>query len=218
MVAMARTLPSICYRKRVRTCAAVVISAALAACAPTTPGERERALAKLPAQAQLVAAADGTALAAFRPAIDAARPFAPAQLGCVIDTVLTSEVVAVGVAPGSGATIVIVTRAHVAHCPALSRIAGDMYVATVGGGTVAQDAGASVLGEPRWARLRSYLVNDPIAIAFERADQRVLAVAQPKPLDGWVSIDAADVAASERAVRAWIDRQHALTGNLVVTT
>src|SRR6185369_10255421 len=122
MVAMGGTLPSICYRKRVRKCAAVVISAALAACASTTPTERERALAKLPSQAQMVAAADGTALAAFRPVIDAARLFLPRNLDCVVDTALTSEVVAVSVAPGTGATIVILSRAHVARCPALSRI------------------------------------------------------------------------------------------------
>src|SRR5689334_48949 len=155
MVAMARTLPSICYRKRVRTgartCAAVVIASALAACASTTPTERERALAKLPAQAQLIAAADGVALSTLRAVIDAARPFVPARFGCVVDAAMTSEAVAVAVAPGVGATIVMITRAHVGPCQVLSRIADDMFVATIGAGTVAQAPTTSPLGDARWA-------------------------------------------------------------------
>jgi len=199
----------------------VVISAALAACASTTPSERERALARLPSQAQLVAAADGTALAAFRPVIDAARAFLPRNLDCVVDAALTSEVVAVAVTPGTGATIVILTRAHVARCAALSRIGDDLFVATIGAGTIADTQAASALADSRWSRARSYLVNDPIAIAIERAGQRMLAVAQPKPIAGWLTIDATDPPAAERMLRTWIDRQqttalHGFAGNLVV--
>jgi hypothetical protein len=184
-----------------------MISTLLAACATSTPTERERALAKLPSQAQLVAAADGSALAALRPVIDSARPFMPKQLDCVLDAALTSEAVAVAVTPSAGTTIVIVTRAHVARCTALSRIATDMFVATIGAGGIADNPAASPLGDPRWSRARRYLINDPIAIAIEHAEQRVLAVAQPKPLAAWMTIDAADLAPIERGLRAWIDRQ-----------
>jgi hypothetical protein len=187
----------------------VVISVTLTACASTTPTERERAVAKLPSQAQLVAAADGTALAAFRNVIDAARPLVPGKLDCVVDAALTSEAVAVALTPQIGATVVIVTRAHVARCPALSRIGDGTFVATVGAGSIADTPAASPLGDPRWARARSYLLGDPIAIAVQEGDQRVLAVAQPRPLAGWLAIDARDIAPVERAVRAWIDRQRA---------
>jgi hypothetical protein len=153
--------------------------------------------------------------------IDATRPFLPSQLGCVIEAALTSEVVAVAVAPGAGATIVILTRAHVAHCAALSRVDDDLYVATLGASTLADSAKASALSDPRWARARSYLINDPIAIALSRDDQRVVIVAQPKPLDSWLTIDASDSAATERAIHAWIDRQQttalkSFAGKLVV--
>src|SRR5690606_11419416 len=77
MVAMARTLPSIWYRERVRAYACMVSFLALATCASRTPAERERAVSKLPAHARLIAAADGPALAPFRPVIDAARPLVP---------------------------------------------------------------------------------------------------------------------------------------------
>lgn len=184
---------------------------ALAACASRTPGERERAVSKLPAQAQLIAAADGAALAAFRPVIDAARPFMPRTLDCVLDAAMTSEAVAVAVAPGVGTTVVIITRAHVARCTPLSRIASDTFVATVGAGGVAETPAASPLGDARWARARKYLVEDPVAFAVSQEDMRALAVAQPKPLDAWLTIDAADIAAVERVVRAWIDGQRTTT-------
>jgi hypothetical protein len=195
----------------------------MVACATSTPTERERALAKVPSQAQLVAAADGSALAPFRPVIDAARPFIPKQLDCVLDAALTSEAVAVAVAPSTGATIVIVTRAHVARCPALSRIGNDLFVATIGAGAVADKPESSPLGDPRWSRARRYLVSDPIALAIDRDGQRVLAVAQPKPLAGWMTIDAAQRQLIERGLRAWIDRQHntalaSFAGALVIKT
>jgi hypothetical protein len=199
----------------------VVISAALGACAATTPTERERALGKLPAQAQLVAAADGTALAAFRPAIDAARAFLPTNLACVVDAALTSEVIAVAVAPARGTTIILITRAHVSHCAALSQIGSDMFVATIGAAVLVDTPAASPLGHSRWARARSYLIHDPIAIAIEGEGQRVLAVAQPQPLAGWMTIDAVDIKSVEHAVHEWIDRQRTtalarFAGNLVV--
>ena len=189
------------------TCARVVSFVVITACASRTPTERERALAKLPSEAQLIAAADGPALGAFRPVIDAARPFAPRTLDCVLDVALTGEAVAVAISPRVGTTIVIITRAHVASCPVLSRVAPDMFVATVGAGVVADNAESSALSSPRWSRARSYLVSDPIAIAADLPGMRLLAVAQPKPLDAWLAIDSADVVGVERATRAWIDRQ-----------
>ncbi|HEY5946479.1 MAG TPA: hypothetical protein VIV40_13345 [Kofleriaceae bacterium] len=153
--------------------------------------------------------------------VDSARAFLPNKLDCVVDAALTSEAVALAINPSAGTTIVIVTRAHVAHCPALSRIGSDMFVATIGASSVADKPAASPLGDPRWARARSYLLRDPIAIALDRDGQRALAVAQPSPLAGWLTIDASDVAAAERTVQAWIDRQRStalapLVGNLVV--
>ena len=200
-----------------------MISVALSACADGTPTERERALGKLSSQAQLVAAADGTALSAFRPVIDAVRPFVPKQLDCVVDAALTSEAVALAVAPNAGTTIVIVTRAHVARCAALSRIATDMFVATLGAGAVVDTIAASPLGDPRWSRAKRYLIGDPIAIAIEREAQHVLAVAQPKPLAAWMTIDAAELAPIEKVVRSWIDHRRStalgnFAGDLVVKT
>jgi hypothetical protein len=156
----------------------------------------------------VVAAADGTAVAALRNVVDAARPLLPSKLDCVVDAALTSEAVAVGLTPQVGATIVVVTRAHVAHCPALSRIGDGMFVATVGASGIAEQRSASPLGDDRWARARSYLLSDPIALAIVRDDRRVLAVAQPKPFAAWLAIEAADIAPIEREVRAWMQRQH----------
>jgi hypothetical protein len=180
---------------------------AIAACASRTPTERERALSKLPSEARLIAAADGPALSALRPALDATRPLLPRSLDCVLDGALTSEAVAIGLSPRLGTTIVLVTRAHVARCPALSRVASDVFVATVGAGAIVEQAAQSALAAPRWSRVKSYLVRDPIALAVDADDMRVLAVAQPKPVDAWLAIDAADITAIERDVRAWIDRQ-----------
>jgi hypothetical protein len=162
-------------------------------------------------------------LSALRPALDAARPFVPRTLDCVLDAAMTSEAVAVAVSAKTGATIVVITRAHVARCPALSRIASDVFVATVGAGALAEQPDASALASPRWARAKSYLLRDPIALAAEVDDARVLAAAQVKPIDAWLAIDAADVKAVERNMRAWIDRQRTtvlreLADGLVVTT
>lgn len=161
----------------------------------------------LPSRAALVAAADGAVLGPFRPAIEAARPFMPRSLDCVVDAALTGETTAMAIEPGVGTTIVIITRAHVARCPALSRITADTYVATIGAGAVATSAQESPLAEPRWSRARPYLVRDPIAIALERDGQRVLAAAQPTPLAAWVTIDAVDVEAVARELRAWLERR-----------
>lgn len=109
--------------------------------------------------------------------------------------------------PGVGTTIVIITRAHVARCPALSRVTSDTYVATIGAGAVASSPQESPLADPRWSRARPYLVGDPIVIALEREGQRVLAAAQPTPLAAWLTIDAASVETVARDLRAWLDRK-----------
>lgn len=195
MVAMRKTVPSICYRERVST-VRVVIIANLLACTSRSTTPRERALAQLPGHALVVAAADGPALSrpAFRRIVDATRARVPTELGCVVDVALTSEAVAVAVDPQVGTTIVVVTRAFVGKCALLSKVGADQYVATLGGGTVVTDRKQSVLVDPQWGRARDYLLHDPVAIAAELPEQHMLGVAQPDPLDGWFTIDAPQAA------------------------
>jgi hypothetical protein len=200
-----------------------VILAAVAACTPRTPTERERALDKLPSPARLIAAADGAAISALRPVVDATRPFLPSALECVLDAALTSEAAALAVAPRTGTTIVLVTRAHVARCPALSRIAPDTFVATLGAGAPAARPEDSPRADPRWARALPYLEHDPLVVAIDTGELRAIASAQPRPLDAWLTIDAVDIASAERAVRTWIDRERStalrpFADNLKLTT
>jgi hypothetical protein len=154
----------------------------------------------MPANAQVIAAADGPNLstATFRRVIDATRAKVPADLGCVIDTALTSEAVAIAFDTRIGTTIVIVTRAFVANCPALSKLGGDRYVATIGGASLVADRKKSVLGDPQWEWARDYLLSNPVAIAAELPARRMLAVAQPDPLDGWLAIDALEPTTIEK--------------------
>jgi hypothetical protein len=181
----------------------VVISAALVACSSRTTTPRERALSQLPASAQIVAAADGSALATptFRRVVDAMRARIPAELGCVVDIGLTSEAVAVAIDPQVGTTIVVVTRAFVGKCPLLSKVGADEYVATLGGGTIVSDRKAAVLDDPQWARARDYLLHDPVAFAAELPGEHMVGVAQPDPLDGWFAIDALDANAIETSLK-----------------
>ena len=123
----------------------------------------------------------------------------------MIDAALTSDAVAVAVIPKVGTTIVIVTQAVVASCPALSRLAGDTYVATVGNGTVVARE-QSIEHDARWERARHYLERDPFAIAFHTDASDAVAVAQPAPIAAWITIDAVDLAPIERDVRAVVDR------------
>jgi hypothetical protein len=196
----------------------VAIFAGIIACSTRTPTARERALTELPSTAQLVAAADGAALASptFRRLLDVARPHVPAKLGCVIDAAQTCEAIALAVDLNVGTTIVIITHAVVASCPALSRIGDDRYIATVGDGAIA-DAAKSVAVDARWARARPYLVRDPVALAINDDRVRVIAVAQPEPVDAWLTIDSVDIAAIERDARAMIARWQAASAKLIVT-
>lgn len=169
-----------------------VLFTGVLACTSRSTTPRERALAQLPANALVVAAADGPALStpAFRRIIDATRARVPAELGCVVDVALTSEAVAIAVDPQVGTTIVVVTRAFVGKCPLLSKVGADEYVATLGGGSIVTERKQSVLVDPQWGRARDYLLHDPFAIAAELPGQHMLGVAQPDPLDGWLTIDA----------------------------
>jgi hypothetical protein len=170
----------------------VVIWVALAAC-HTTPSPRERALALLPSEATIVAAADGPALAAWRRVVDVARPYAPAGFGCVIDAALASDAVAVAQRE-AGTTLVIISRVPPAACPTLARIRPDTYVATLGDATVERGLG------PRWARARPYLETSPIALAADLGSRHVLAAAEKTA--AWVAIDGADAEPLARRVKA----------------
>jgi hypothetical protein len=180
-----------------------MIWTATAACATRTPTERERALERIPAQAHVIAAADGPSLASssFRTVIDAVRPHLPMSLGCVADAALTSLAIAVSVHPESGATIVMVTRAVVASCGALSQIGDGVYAATIGAGTLAASREQSMLADARWERARPYLLREPFAIAAELPTLRAIAVAQPDPVDAWLAVDAIDAVATEQAIK-----------------
>ncbi|MBV8762030.1 MAG: hypothetical protein JO257_32350 [Deltaproteobacteria bacterium] len=187
--------------------AKVVIAGALVACdRPPTP--RERALALLPAEASIVAAADGSALAAWRRAVDVARPYAPATFACVIDAALSAD--AAALAHGeTGTTIVLVSRRPVATCPAIARVASDVYVATLGNSTIEHGLG------PRWTRARDYLATAPIAIAADLGDRHVLAAAETGA--AWLAIDAADPDAAQRELAQTIARWSSLGSKLAVT-
>jgi hypothetical protein len=181
--------------------AKVVILAAMCACRHP-PSARERALALLPSEAIVVAAADGPALVAWRRVVDVARPYVPAGLSCVIDAALASDAVAFAQRE-AGTTVVIVSRASPSACPALSKIAAGTYVATLGDATVERGLG------PRWARARSYLANSPIAIAADLGSRHVLAAAEAQA--AWVAIDAGDADALAPRVKAAAARFHGLT-------
>jgi hypothetical protein len=201
----------------------VVIWSALTACTTRTPTERERALEWIPSQAHVIATADGPALATptFRKVLDAARPSMPPSLSCVLEAATTSQSVAVALEPNSGATIVLVTRAVVADCPALSKLADRVYAATIGAGALAKDRASSMLVDATWDRARPYLTREPFAFAAELPTLRAIAVAQPEPVDAWLAVDAVDPVATEKAIKAALARYTApptieLAGKLTV--
>lgn len=191
-----------------RTWARVAISTALTACSSATPTARERALERIPAQAHWILAADGPALAspAFRSVVESIAGRLPPSLACVVEASTTSQAIAAGVQLHVGATIVLVTRATVDHCPALSRLADNVWTATIGGGAPAADRAHSVLAAPAWDRARPYLLREPLAVAAELPDLRGVGVAQPDPVDAWLAIDAADSVGVERTIKAVLDQ------------
>ena len=195
-----------CYTLEMIARAGLVV--ALAACGRTPVPDRDDVLAKIPASASVVIAAEGRALAhgRIRPLVDALRPELPTALGCVIDAALASDRVAVGIGADRSLTIALATRAPI-KCPALSKLGDGVWVATLGDGLVRGD-GVSVAGDPRHARARPYLARAPIAVAAQWPEGKLLATAQPQPLEAWLAIDgdAASVAAIEARVREQVQQ------------
>ena len=146
----------------------------------------------LPAEATIVAAADGPALATWRRAVDESRPYVPPTFGCVIDAALASDAVAVAQRE-AGTTVVIISRAAVTGCPTLARIAADTYVATIGDATIEHGLG------PSWSRARPYLEKAPIALAADLLHRHWLAEADATSVV--VTVDAADAALVEPVLR-----------------
>lgn len=153
----------------------------------TRAGARERVLARIPADATAVLAADGSALAhpRIRGVIDVLAPRWPLRMACVIDAMFAGDQISIGIGP-RGTTVVISTSAAV-DCPALSNLGDDLWVATLGAGTIARDA--SVLDAPGRERARRYLLASPIAAVIERAGGTMIGAANPEPLDAWLAFD-----------------------------
>lgn len=181
--------------------------ACVACRSPAAPPPRERVLAKIPADAQLVVAADGPALASprIRAVVDVLRPRWPARFGCVIDAALASEHAAVGISEARDVTVVIATRAKI-ECAPLSRLGGDLWVATLGNGKPA--VGGSVLDSETHARARSYLATAPIAASIVAPGLAVLATLAVDPVEGWLAIDTVEAASAlaEQRLRGVVDR------------
>lgn len=179
---------------------------ALVAC-HHTPSARERALALLPSEPTIVAAADGPVLAGWRRAVDVARPYAPASFGCVIDAALSADAAALAHGAG-GTTVVLITPRPIEGCSALARVAADTYVATLGDSTIEHG-----LGE-RWKRARPYLTTAPIALAADLGTRHVLAGAGAG--SAWLAIDARDADAVKTTADAIITRWRSLASKLSV--
>jgi len=182
--------------------------AVVAACSRGAPSPRERVLARLPAGTVIAADARALASPVLRRVIDVLRPRWPESLGCVVDTALASDQIGVAITH-EGTTIIGIGRASV-KCAAVSRIDGELWVATIGAGTIAGGGVASVLDDPRFARARRYLVTAPIAATAESAlfGAHGLATAQVDPLEAWLAIDApaGPGAALEAAAREVVER------------
>jgi hypothetical protein len=171
--------------------ARVAILAIVAACHRDGPSPRERALSRLPGASQILVAADGAALAdpAIRRVIDVARPRIPASFGCVVDAALSSQAAALS-ADRTGIAIAIVTHADVPRCPALSKVAPDVWVATVGEPGLPARGDVTALTAPEVKRARDYLLHAPIAFVGERGQARLVGTASPDPIGAWLAIDA----------------------------
>jgi hypothetical protein len=178
-----------------------------AACHGRTAAPRERVLARIPAGAQIVVAADGSALAVprMRAAIDVLRPRWPQSFGCVIDAAIAGDHVALGITAARDMTVVIATRAAVT-CPGLSKLEDGLWAATLGSGKpVIED---SVLDDAAHARARPYLETAPIAASIVLPGLKVLASASADPFEAWIAIDTFEAASAlvEQKVRGVVDR------------
>lgn len=163
----------------------------------------------------MIAAADGPVLSdpTFRRVIDSSRTRLPTSVGCVIDAALAADAVAVS-GDRTGVVIVIVSHGSVAKCPALSKVAPEVWTATIGAGSPVRTRADSVLADDRWARARPYLVDSPIAVAADLGARHVVAAAQADPIDVWVTIDATDTPVVEQSAQAFVAQ---LGGKLAVT-
>lgn len=186
----------------------VVIIAALAACSSRTVSERERALERIPATAQVVFAADGAALSTpdFKRVLESLAPHVPPTLSCVVEAAVASDTVAIAVQLDAGTTIIVESKKPIERCPALSKLSDRVWVASVGSGAPAASRAQSILAASTWDRARPYLQREPVALAGELPELRLLAVAQPEPLDAWLAIDATNPAAVEKTIQAMLDR------------
>jgi acyl-CoA synthetase (AMP-forming)/AMP-acid ligase II len=110
---------------------ASAVLVALGACGTDGPSARTRVLAKIPAEATTVLAADSRALShpRTRAVVDALRPEVPAGLECVIDAALIGDQIAAGLTADGDLTIAVATRAPVT-CAALSRVEPGLWIAT----------------------------------------------------------------------------------------
>jgi len=162
----------------------------IAACGGDDPPARERVLARIPATSMAVLAAAGPSLAhpRLRAVIDVLRPMWPTRLGCAIDAALAADHVALGISASRSATLVIETGAKVA-CPALAKLSGRIYVATLGEAEAAGGAIRSVLEDPRFERARPYLATAPIAVTLEVPGGSAIATASMAPLEAWIALD-----------------------------
>ena len=182
-------------------------STACTACHGASPPPRERVLARIPADSQIVLAADGQALSTtrMRAVVDVLRPRWPARFGCVIDAAIASDNVAVGISAARDMTVVIATRTAVT-CPSLSKIGENVWIATLGNGKPT-DSG-SVLDAEAHARARPYLATAPIAASIVLPGVKVLGTLSPEPFEGWLAIDTLEIASAlaEQRVRGVVDR------------
>ncbi len=169
--------------------------------------QRDRVLARIPATAQVVVAADGPVLATprMRAVVEVLRPHWPTRFGCVIDAALAGDHVALGITAQRDLTVVIASRAAVA-CPSLSKIGDGLWTATLGAGTPV--VAGSVLDSDAHARARPYLRTAPIAASIVLPGASILATMSPEPLEGWLAIDTAELASAavEQKVRGVVDR------------
>jgi hypothetical protein len=176
--------------------------ALVAACDRPAPTARERMLARIPGDAVTVVVADGAAIShpRIRGVIDVIAARWPASMACVVQAAFASDQAALSVDRRGNVSALIATSA-VPRCPTLSQREPGLWIATIGAPPA--DAPTSVLGDPRFARARPYLATAAIAGA-SLGEARVLATAQPDPLEAWLAID---VAGSAEAVEQAISEQ-----------
>lgn len=185
----------------------VAVALGATACADARKTQREIVLEKIPAGVTAVVVAEGKALAGvrMRQVVDVLRPELPSSVGCAIDAALACDELALGIGRDHSLTLVVATRADV-KCPALSQVANGLWVATLGGGGIA-DASA-VLADDAFARARRYLASAPIAMAMAFDGGELIATARPDPLEAWLALDTSPALAPqlETALRAQLAR------------